>query len=134
MSKMPSHLATLPAFPFLPPPMHPVMSDNDGLNRKEKKRKLKKKKEVRGPVHEGTQEEGEEIYTGQPTSALAAKPLLIGTSPPPAERRQSQKVRGQKAKLRCSKKRELKPEEIGRRTGKLKTEIHTKQIQWRVGK
>lgn len=133
MPKMPSHLATLPAFPFLPPPVHPVMSDNNGLNGKENKN-IETKKEVKGPVHEGTQEQAEEMDTGQPTSALTANPLLIGTSPPPAERRQSQRIRGQEAKLRCSKKRELKPEEIERRTGKLKTENHTKQIQWRVDK
>lgn len=72
--------------------------------------------------------------TGQPTSALAAKPLLIGTGPLPSERRQSQRIRGQEAKLRCSKRRELKPEAIGRRTRKLKTENHTKQIQRRAGK
>lgn len=36
--KMPSHLATLPAFPFLPPPVHPVMSDYNRLNGKEKKK------------------------------------------------------------------------------------------------
>lgn len=42
MPKMPSHLATLPAFPFLPLPVHPVMPDNDGLKAKEKK-KIKKK-------------------------------------------------------------------------------------------
>lgn len=71
---------------------------------------------------------------GQATSALAAKPLLIGTSPSPSERRQSQRIRRQEANLRCSKKRELKPEEIGRRTGKVKIENHTKQTQWRVGK
>lgn len=134
MPKISSHLATLPTLPFLPPPVHPVMSDNNGLNGKEKKKTEKKKKEVKGPVHEGTQEQAEEMDTGQPTSALAAKPLFIGTSPTPAERRQSQRIRGQEAKLRCSKKRELKPEEIRRRTGKLKTENHTKQIQWRVGK
>lgn len=80
MPKMGSHLATLPAFPFLPPPMHPVMSDNNRLNRKEKK-KFKKKKGVKGPACEGTQEQPEEMDTGQPTSALAAKPLLIGTRP-----------------------------------------------------
>lgn len=43
--KMPSHLATLPAFPFLPPPVHPVMSDNNRLNGKEKKKIIKKKRE-----------------------------------------------------------------------------------------
>lgn len=38
-TKILSHLATLPAFPFLPPPVYPVMPDNDGLKGKEKKAK-----------------------------------------------------------------------------------------------
>lgn len=37
--KVSSHLATLPAFPFLPPPVYPVMPDNDGLKGKEKEEK-----------------------------------------------------------------------------------------------
>lgn len=39
--KMPSYLATLPAFPFLPPPVNPVMPDNYGLKEKEKEKKRK---------------------------------------------------------------------------------------------
>lgn len=83
MPKMPSHLATLPAFPFLPPPMHPVMSDNNRLNRKEKRNQKKNNKGVKGPVCEGTWKQPEEMDTGETTSALAAKSLLIHTSPQP---------------------------------------------------
>lgn len=64
---MSSHLATLPTFPFLPPPVYPVMPDNDGLKGKEKK---KKKGGMKGPVCEGTQEQAGGMDPGQPGPLL----------------------------------------------------------------
>jgi len=125
-SKITSYLATLPAFPFLPPPVYPVMPDDDRLRGKKKR---KKEKGVKGPVCERMQEQAGRMDPDQPGTLLLQQSHYHMHQRQPSGSRQGQRIREQEAKLRCSERRELEPEKTGWRGGKLKTKNHTKQTQ-----